>query len=125
MSKSKSLMLLIVGILFCSLSFVYKYAFDYKNPTLTAVIMTLDVALLIFNMYYLSYTITEKTGRSILNSIVSSLLYFVGITGVIMAYAEENASLQLFLGTLETLVYLSPIIMILLPIIYVLAMILE
>ena len=125
MSKSKSLMLLIVGILFCSLSFVYKYAFDYKNPTLTAVIMTLDVALLIFNMYYLSYTITEKTGRSILNSIVSSLLYFVGITGVIMAYAEENASLQLFLGTLETLVYLSPIIMILLPIIYVFAMILE
>ena len=118
-------MLLIVGILFCSLSFVYKYAFDYKTPTLTAVIMTLDVALLIFNMYYLSYTITEKTGRSILNSIVSSLLYFVGITGVIMAYAEENASLQLFLGTLETLVYLSPIIMILLPIIYVLAMILE
>ena len=125
MSKSKTLMLLIVGILFCSLSFVYKYAFDYKNPTLTAVIMTLDVALLIFNMYYLSYTITEKTGRSILNSIVSSLLYFVGITGVIMAYAEENASLQLFLGTLETLVYLSPIIMILLPITYVLAMILE
>jgi hypothetical protein len=63
--------------------------------------------------------LTELTGQSI---IVTG--YFVGITGVILCYAEGNASIVLMLDTLEVLVYLAPNIVILLPIIYLLCLVL-
>lgn len=122
MSKPKLLILLVLGVLFCSFSFVYEYAIDYKNPIVTAIIMLFDVALLVLNLFYLSYVLTEKVNKSILNSILCSLLYFIAISGLILAYAEAKSSLDLLMVTLETLVYLGPIIIILLPIFYFLAL---
>lgn len=114
-----------VGILFSAISFIYKYAINYDNLFLSILLMSIDVILLLINIFYLSYLVNEKIGKSVINSIIFSLLYFVGITGVILCYAEENASIILMLDILEVLVYLAPNIVILLPIIYLLCLVLE
>lgn len=111
-----------VGILFSAISFIYKYAINYDNLFLSILLMSIDVILLLINIFYLSYLANEKIGKSVINSIIFSLLYFVGIAGVILCYAEENASIVLMLDTLEVLVYLAPNIVILLPIIYLLCL---
>ena len=111
-----------VGILFSAISFIYKYVINYDNLFLSILLMSIDIILLLINIFYLSYLSNEKIGKSVINSIIFSLLYFVGITGVILCYAEENASIVLMLDTLEVLVYLAPNIVILLPIIYLLCL---
>ena len=113
-----------VGILFSAISFIYKYAINYDNLFLSILLMSIDVILLLINIFYLSYLLNEKIGKSVINSIIFSLLYFVGITGVILCYAEVNASIVLMLDILQLLVYLSPNIVILLPIIYLLCLVL-
>lgn len=117
MNKSKEF-LISIGILFCAASFLYEYAIDYKNPLVTAIIMILDIALLFLNMMYLSFVSTNNEKRSVINAVLCTLMYFSGLSAVIMWTAEEHASLSLFLVALQTLVYLGPIIIILLPIIY-------
>ena len=70
-------------------------------------------------MFYLSYLLNNKIGKSIVNAILLSLLYFVCIVGVIMGMAEESAGLNLLLNSIRVLVYLGPSIIILLPAIYI------
>ena len=111
-----------VGILFSAISFIYKYVINYENLFLSILLMSIDVILLLINIFYLSYLANEKIGKSVINSIIFSLLYFVGITGVILCYAEGNAGVVLMLDILEVLVYLAPNIVILLPIIYLLCL---
>ena len=80
--------------------------------------MIIDTILLLINLYYLSFMLNKNVGKSIINSIIFSLLFFVGITGVIMCMAEDSASLELMIGTIKVLIYLAPSIIILLPVIY-------
>ena len=105
------------GILLSTVSILYKYLIDDKNLILTAVIMLIDIVWLALNAFYLSFIINKNAGKSVANAILGPLLYFSGISGIIMTMAEEHASQQLFLIILETLVYLGPMIIILLPII--------
>ena len=118
----KIIILIIVGILLSSLSFVFEYAINYNNLIITHSIMAVDIILLLINFYYLSYLLNKKVGKSIVNSIIFSLLFFVGITGVIMCMAEDSASLELMIGTIKVLIYLAPSIIILLPVIYLLCL---
>lgn len=118
----KIIILIIVGILLSSLSFVFEYAINYNNLIITHSIMAVDIILLLINFFYLSYLLNKKVGKSIVNSIIFSLLFFVGITGVIMCMAEDSASLELMIGTIKVLIYLAPSIIILLPVIYLLCM---
>ena len=114
----KLIILIIVGILLSSVSFIYEYAINYNNSIITYIIMIIDTILLLINLYYLSFMLNKKVGKSIINSIIFSLLFFVGITGVIMCMAEDSASLELMIGTIKVLIYLAPSIIILLPVIY-------
>ena len=107
-----------IGIFFSVVSFLYEYLIDGKNVILMAGIMLLDVAWLILNLFCLFFLSSEKVGKSIFNAILGTLIYFSGISGIVLILAEESASLQLLLTTLEILVYLGPMIIILLPIIY-------
>lgn len=118
----KIIVLIIVGILLSSLSFVFEYAINYNNLIITHSIMAVDIILLLINFYYLSYLLNKKVGKSIVNSIIFSLLFFVGITGVIMCMAEDSANLELMIGTIKVLIYLAPSIIILLPVIYLLCL---
>lgn len=118
----KIIILLIVGILLSSLSFVFEYAINYNNSIITHSIMAVDIILLLINFFYLSYLLNKKVGKSIVNSIIFSLLFFVGITGVIMCMAEDSANLELMIGTIKVLIYLAPSIIILLPVIYLLCL---
>ena len=118
----KIIILIIVGILLSSLSFVFEYAINYNNSIITHSIMAVDIILLLINFFYLSYLLNKKVGKSIVNSIIFSLLFFVGITGVIMCMAEDSASLELMMGTIKVLIYLAPSIIILLPVIYFLCL---
>ena len=118
----KIIILIIVGILLSSLSFVFEYAINYNNLIITHSIMAVDIILLLINFFYLSYLLNKKVGKSIINSIIFSLLFFVGITGVIMCMAEDSANLELMIGTIKVLIYLAPSIIILLPVIYLLCL---
>lgn len=118
----KIIILIIVGVLLSSLSFVFEYAINYNNSIITHSIMAVDIILLLISFFYLSYLLNKKVGKSMVNSIIFSLLFFVGITGVIMCMAEDSASLELMIGTIKVLIYLAPSIIILLPIIYLLCL---
>ena len=118
----KIIILIIVGILLSSLSFVFEYAINYNNLIITHTIITVDIILLLINFFYLSYLLNKKVGKSIINSIIFSLLFFVGITWVIMCMAEDSANLELMIGTIKVLIYLAPSIIILLPVIYLLCL---
>lgn len=118
----KIIILIIVGVLLSSLSFIFEYAINYNNLIITHSIMAIDIILLLINFFFLSYLLNKKVGKSIANSIIFSLLFFVGITGVIMCMAEDSASLELMIGTIKVLIYLAPSIIILLPVIYLLCL---
>ena len=120
----KIIILIIVGILLSSLSFVFEYAINYNNLVITHSIMAVDIIILLINFFYLSYLLNKKVGKSIANSIIFSLLFFVGITGVIMWMAEDSASLELMIGIIKVLIYLAPSIIILLPVIYLFCLVL-
>lgn len=106
------------GILLSAVSFLYKYLIDDKNWILTAVIMLIDIAWLALNAFYLSFITNQNVRKSVVNAILGSLMYFSALSGIILVLAEESASQQLFLTTLEILVFLGPMIIVLLPIIY-------
>lgn len=115
----KLFILLGLGIPLSIFSFVYEYVIDYDNLLITYTLMSIDLILLLINMFYLSYLLNNKIGKSIVNAILLSLLYFVGIVGVIMGMAEGNEGLNLLLNSIRVLVYLGPSIIILLPVIYI------
>ena len=115
----KLFILLGLGIPLSIFSFVYEYVIDYDNLLITYTLMSIDLILLLINMFYLSYLLNNKIGKSIVNAILLSLLYFVCIVGVIMGMAEESAGLNLLLNSIRVLVYLGPSIIILLPAIYI------
>lgn len=120
----KLISLIILGILFSSFSFIFEYAINYENPIIIQLIMIIDIVLLLINMYYLSYILNKKVGKSIINSIIFSLIYFTFITGIIIWMSEDSASLELLIGTLKFLIYLAPSIVILLPVIYLFCLVL-
>ena len=115
----KLFILLGLGIPLSIFSFVYEYVINYDNLLITYTLMSIDLILLLINMFYLSYLLNNKIGKSIVNAILLSLLYFVCIVGVIMGMAEESAGLNLLLNSIRVLVYLGPSIIILLPVIYI------
>ena len=115
----KLFILLGLGIPLSIFSFVYEYGINYDNLLITYTLMSIDLILLLINMFYLSYLLNNKIGKSIVNAILLSLLYFVGIVGVIMGMAEGGEGLNLLLNSIKVLVYLGPSIIILLPVIYI------
>lgn len=114
-----------LGVFFSVVSFLYEYLIDDKNVILTVGIMLLDIAWLILNLFGLFFLKDEKIGKSIFNAVLGTLAYFSGVSGIVLILAEGAASQQVFLITLETLVYLGPMIIILLPIIYFVMQFLE
>ena len=118
----KLFILLGLGIPLSIFSFVYEYAIDTDNIFITYVLIAVDVLLLLINMFYLSYLLNNKIGKSIVNAILLSFLYFVCIVGVIMGMAEGSEGLNLLLNFIKVLVYLGPSIIILLPAIYILCL---
>lgn len=115
----KLFILIGLGIPLSIFSFVYEYVINYDNLLITYTLMSIDLILLLINMFYLSYLLNNKIGKSIVNAILLSLLYFVGIVGVIMGVAEGSEGLNLLLNSIRVLVYLGPSIIILLPVIYI------
>ena len=118
----KLFILIGLGIPLSIFSFVYEYVINYDNLLITYTLMSIDLILLLINMFYLSYLLNNKIGKSVLNAILLSLLYFVWIVGVIMGMAEGSEGLNLLLNSIRVLVYLGPSIIILLPAIYILCL---
>ena len=104
-----------VGLIFSAFSFLYEYALPVKEPFFTALLMIADIGLLLLNLYYLESFRDKTKKQAIINAVLYALIYFSLISGLLMCAAEEKASLQALLFILETLVYLGPIIILLLP----------
>ena len=118
MKRLNRSMLIGWGIALCAFSFLYEYVIADKNVIFTVGIMLFDIVWLGLNLFYLFFLETEKMFKSAVNAILGCLVYFSGLSGLVLIIAEEHASAQIFLKTLETLVYLGPMIIILLPIFY-------
>ena len=125
MNKLKKSQLMMIGAVFTAFSFLYEYALHAKSPFFTALIMVLDICLLLLSLSYLISSLTETKKKAIITTSLWALIYFSGISGIVMMLAEEKASLQVLMITLETLVYLGPSIILLLPVLYVVAQFLE
>ena len=110
-----------VGLIFSAFSFLYEYALPVKEPFFTALIMIADIGLLLLNLYYLESFRDKTKKQAIINAVLYALIYFSAISGLIMCAMNERASLQLLLFILETLVYLGPIIILLLPVLVFIA----
>ncbi|MBE6666446.1 MAG: hypothetical protein E7603_09585 [Ruminococcaceae bacterium] len=121
MDKMIKTKLIGVGLGFCAFSFLYEYVLHVKSPFFTSLIMALDIGLLLLNLFYLISPLTETKKKAVISTFLWALIYFSGISGLIMCVVKEKASLQVLLITLETLVYLGPILILLLPIFYVIA----
>ena len=122
--NSKIIILICIGVVLTALSFIYEYAISFSNPIITYSLIVIDVVLLVVNCFYLSYILNGNIRKSLINSIICSLLFFVFISGVVLCLVEDKASLDLLINILKVLVYLSPSIIILLPIVYVICLIL-
>ena len=110
-----------VGLIFSTFSFLYEYVLSVKEPFITALIMIADIGLLLLNLYYLESFRDKTKKQAIINAVLHALIYFSLISGLIMCALQERASLQLLLFILETLVYLGPIIILLLPVLVFIA----
>ena len=108
-----------VGLIFSAFSFLYEYALPVKEPFFTALIMIADIGLLLLNLYYLESFRDKTKKQAIINAVLHALIYFSLISGLIMCALQEHASLPLLLFILETLVYLGPSIILLLPVLRV------
>lgn len=120
----KIIILIIIGILVTTFSFIYEYAINYNDNFIRYTLLSIDIILLLINMFYLSYILNNKVGKSLANSMIFSLIYLIGITGLIMCLLEDSASLLFLTGSLKILIYLAPSIIVLLPIIYIVCLIL-
>ena len=108
-----------VGLIFSAFSFLYEYALPVKEPFFTALIMIADIGLLLLNLYYLESFRDKTKKQAIINAVLHALIYFSLISGLIMCALQERASLPVLLFILETLIYLGPIIILLLPVLRV------
>ena len=124
MNKQEKSKLMIVGAVFTAVSFLYEYAFNFKSAFLTTVIMALDIGLLLLNLVYLISPLTETKKKTVISTVLWSMIYFSALSGLVMMLAEGKANLQVLLITLETLVYLGPSLILLLPVYRVIAEIL-
>lgn len=113
--------LIIVGIIFSTMSILFEYVINHEIAILTYFIIIIDILLLLINNLYLSYVLTNNIWKAILNSIILSILYLTTISGVVLMMAEEQSSFELMIQTLKILIYLGPNIIILLPIIWFLS----
>ena len=104
------------GVALSAFSFLYEYMIADKNVIFTVGIMLFDIVWLGLNLFYLFFLENEKIFKSAVNAILVCLMYFSGLSGLVLMLAEEYASAQILLKSLETLVYLGPMIIILLPI---------
>ena len=121
MKKIEKSKLIITGAVFTAVSFLYEYAFPFQSAFLTAMIIVSDIILLLLNFHFFTSLIFEAKKKAVLNTVLCSLVYFLALSGLVMMLAEEKASLQVLLVTFETLVYLGPSFILLLPVYRVIA----
>ncbi len=112
--------LVIIGIFFSVLSFVVDYFLKIDIKIINISIYTIDIVLLLLNFYYLSFVVNGKKEKSMLNSFLLSIIYFTALLGVILCFFVDKVNISMILEILKVLVYLSPMIILLLPVIVLL-----
>ena len=119
-SSPKFSRLVIIGIFFSVLSFVVDYFLKIDIKIINISIYTIDIVLLLLNFYYLSFVVNGKKEKSMLNSFLLSIIYFTALLGVILCFFVDKVNISMILEILKVLVYLSPMIILLLPVIVLL-----
>ena len=119
-SIPKFSILVIIGIFFSVLSFVVDYFLKIDIKIINISIYTIDIVLLLLNFYYLSFVVNGKKEKSMLNSFLLSIIYFTALLGVILCFFVDKVNISMILEILKVLVYLSPMIILLLPVIVLL-----
>jgi len=111
--------LIIIGLIATVFSFIFMKIIKTDTSIINNIIILFDILLLLINMFYLSYKVSNNLLKSLFNSFTYSIIFLLFFTGIGLMVSEDNASFTVMLNILKILIYLGPSIIILLPIIYI------
>lgn len=124
LSKKGILLLIIIGLIATTISFIYYFVFKNPFKLVLYFILISDLVLFFMNVYRLSLSFNKTKLKTILISILIMLGYFIFIEIMVFAFALKNTelhSLPLFNNVFIISTFLSPSFIILLPIIWFVA----
>ena len=116
----KVLILSIVGGFFTAFSFVYYYAFDNPNNILLFVILFIDLVLFYFNCLLLVNTLTFSKIKIIIFPFVIMISFLIVGELLVFIFTLETQvthSFSMFIEVLKVLIFVSPMFIVLLPLI--------
>lgn len=111
----------IFGVIASIFSFIYFYACDY-NFYLLVIFNILDIILLLFNVVILIIALDLESKKTVINTILLTLIYFSVFMGIGLALFEENITINNVINVFEFAVFLGPSLILLLPIYYVIGL---
>lgn len=124
LSKKEILLLIIIGLIATTISFIYYFVFKNPFKLVLYFILIIDLVLFFINVYRLSLSFNKSKLKTILISILIMLGYFIFLEIMVFAFTLKNTelhSLELFNSVFIVSTFLSPCFIILLPIIWFVA----
>ena len=124
LSKKEILLLIIIGLIATTISFIYYFVLKNPFKLVLYFILIIDLVLFFINVYKLSLSFNKSKLKTILISILIMLGYFIFIEIMVFAFTlkiSELHSLELFNNVFIVSTFLSPCFIILLPIIWFVA----
>lgn len=117
----KVLILSIVGAFFTAFSFVYYYAFDNPNNILLCVILFIDLVLFYFNCLLLVNTLTFSKIKIIIFPFLIMISFLILGELLVFIFTLETQvthSFNMFIEVLKVLIFVSPMFIVLFPLIW-------
>lgn len=120
--------LIIVGILASAISFIYYFALKNPSEIIFWLICIVDFLLFTLNAYRLIEPLDLTKAKTVIFTIITMVAFFAFCEIVVLAFTEGTRfeyNFELFLNVLRFSLFLSPSLILLLPIILLIAEILS
>ena len=120
--------LIIVGILASAISFIYYFALKNPFEIIFWIICIVDFLLFTLNAYRIIEPFDLTKAKTVIFTIITMVGFFAFCEIVVLAFTQETRfeyNFELFLNVLRFSVFLSPSLILLLPIIWFIAEVLS
>lgn len=124
LKKKEIIALIIAGILFTVTSFLYYYLSKEPSKTIVTILCVLDLSLCFINVYKISIAFDKGKIISIFISLLVIILFLGFIELTVLLFTLDSSitfNYNLFINVLLIGIFLSPSIIILLPVIWFIA----
>ena len=121
-------MIIIVGILASAISFIYYFALKNPYEFIFWLICIIDFALFALNAYRIIETFDLTKAKTVIFTIITMVGFFAFCEIVVLAFTQGTRfeyNFELFLNVLRFSLFLSPSLILLLPIIWFIAEVLS